>query len=380
MMVGGVGSVRARRLIESLGSAGAVLGAERGRLRAVRGIGAETAGRIAAEGAGCVERAREELERAAGAGVRVVTIEDEGYPALLREVPNGPLVLYVRGELDGARMYGVGIVGSRRATAYGIEQAERFGAGLAQAGLVVVSGGARGVDTAAHRAAVRVGGRTVVVMGCGHGHCYPPENKGFFDEVVASGGALVSELTMGVAPSAEHFPARNRIISGMSLGVVVIEAPVSSGALITARIAGEEHGREVMAVPGRVDSESSEGSNGLLKDGSASLVTGVADVIALVEQGAWHAHNGTHGARYGDAGGEAVVEEKSTTDRSALAGGGVVTVSESQQRILEAIGEGRSMDEVCRATGMEAGQVASEVTMLEIRRLVVREGSVLRRG
>ena len=376
MLVGGVGAVRARRLIEMMGSAGAVLGAGRERLGAVRGIGAETAKRIEAEGAGCVVRAREELGRSREAGIRAVLHGDAGYPALLRGVANGPLVLYVRGELDGSGMYGVGIVGSRRATAYGIEQADRLSAGLAGAGLTVVSGGARGVDTAAHRAAVRVGGKTVVVMGCGLGYCYPPENKAFFEEVVESGGALVSELPMGVAPSAEHFPARNRIISGMSLGVVVIEAPASSGALITARLAGEEHGREVMAVPGRVDSASSEGSNALIKNGGASLVTCAADVIAQVEQCAWHAHNGTHGVRYGAG----VFEEQG--DRKADGGGAnerVVGVSDAQQQILEAIGDGGSLDEVCRRTGMMADEVAGSVTILEIKRLVKREGSVLRR-
>jgi len=260
-----------------------------------------------------------------------------------------------------------------------VEQATRFALALAQAGLTVVSGGARGVDTAAHRAALRAGeGRTVAVLGCGLATCYPPENAALFDEIVERGGAILSELPLRTGPNAENFPARNRIISGVSLGVLVIEAPAKSGALITARYAAEDQGREVMALPGRADSPASEGTNELIKRGEAAMVTTPRDVLDVLENAARHAHAGSHGARtlayaWGGAGEgpfEPGGEGASGRDRSV----GERGLTDRQRAVLEAIGEGASVDRVVELTGLEAGVVLTEATMLELKGLAARRG------
>lgn len=419
-LVDGVGPVLGRRLLAAFSSAGAVFEATPAALERVQGIGATKARRMCESVRASEESLARELEQAARLGVRVIGIEDASYPPMLRECPDAPLVLYVRGaDPCGQGTYPAAIVGSRHCTQYGVEQAERFATGLGQAGLVVVSGGARGVDSAAHRACARLGFPTVVVLGCGLGHCYPPENAGLFEEVVARGGTIVSELPINVGPSAENFPARNRIIVGLSLGVVVIEAPRGSGALITARLAIDEYNREVLAVPGRVDSRASEGSNELIKRGEAALAMSPSDVIDALEIAARHLHGGTHGARYGAAedgalgdgllevgearsGGEAMFEAKPggskrgvDTNQALSAGRGGETMpnaaagaarspatagmTEAQRRIVEALDSPRSIDELCRVTGLAAHTIQAEVMLLEIRRVVMRQGSKLAR-
>jgi DNA processing protein len=220
---------------------------------------------------------RQQAAAADRCGARLVLLEDPDYPPSLRAIDLPPPFLLVRGRLVREDALAVAIVGSRLATPYGIRMAERLGRDLGERGVTVVSGLARGVDTAAHRGALGGGARTVAVLGSGVDVVYPPENRRLASEITEA-GAIVSQFPMGTAPLPYHFPARNRVIAGLTLGTVVVEAAEKSGALITARLAGEL-GREVYAVPGNVSSPGSLGANGLIQDG-AKLVQGWEDVVA----------------------------------------------------------------------------------------------------
>lgn len=208
--------------------------------------------------------------------IRKITIDDLEYPENLRNIYKPPQVLYVNGTLSEPDAIAVAIVGSRRASPYGIEMAEKFGFDLASRGITVISGMAIGVDSAAHRGALKAKGRTIAVMGSGHGRIYPPQNKNLYEEIAKS-GAVVTEYEDDTEPLAYNFPQRNRIISGLSLGLVVVEAARNSGALITANFAAEQ-GRTVFAVPGKASSHTSAGTNELIKDGAA-LVQSADDVV-----------------------------------------------------------------------------------------------------
>jgi len=273
----GVGPVIFRRLLEHFNSIDLVLGASVSELTKVEGVGSVTAERIAA-GRNKID-ADAEIELAAKLGVWLVHFQDERYPALLKQIYDPPPVLYVKGTLDETDNLSIGIVGSRRCSLYGSEQASRFAHILASAGFTICSGMARGIDTAAHQGAIAAGGRTIAVQGCGLANVFPPENRKLF-ETIAESGACVSELPLNYEPLSENFPPRNRIIAGLSLGTIVIEAGVNSGALITAK-ASLEYNREVMAIPGKIDSPLSRGSNLLLKEG-ATLIDSVEDVMEAI--------------------------------------------------------------------------------------------------
>jgi DNA processing protein len=383
----GLGPVLIGRAVQEMGSYEAAADATEPALRRIRGIGEERARAIAEGLRASNASADAELRLADTLGVALVPMHDPAYPPLLRQLSDAPPLLYVRGRIDpdSGDRYPIAIVGSRSCTAYGVEQSERFGAALAQCGLTIVSGGARGIDTAAHRAAVRVKGRTVAVLGCGLAHCYPPDNTDLFETIAESHGAVVSELPLNTPPNAENFPARNRIISGMSLGVLVIEAGRRSGALITARIAAEEHGREVFAVPARVDSASSAGSLDLLKAGGAALVTHPDDILQALESPARHAHQGTHEARFkpmqgqlGFAVAEADAERPTTTaTRSAAASPRDAALTPEQHQILAALTEPRSLDDLARIVSRDVGALRADITVLEIRRRLERRGAML---
>ncbi len=269
-----VGSVTFSRLLKRFGSVDRALGASVSELTKVEGVGFKTAERIAAS------RDRfdicAELELAAQLGVWLLHMEDDRYPALLKQIYDPPPVLYVKGTLTRDDTLGVAIVGCRRCSLYGQEQSSRFAHLLAASGFTIVSGMARGIDTAAHTGALATQGRTIAVQGCGLSHVFPPENAKLFDLISAS-GACITELPLRAEPLAEHFPPRNRIIAGLSLGTLVIEAGLRSGALITAQTALESN-REVMAVPGKIDSPLSKGPHQLIKQG-ARLVESVEDVM-----------------------------------------------------------------------------------------------------
>jgi len=217
-----------------------------------------------------------ELELAAKEHIRIVSIFDESYPTNLKNIFSPPILLYVKGKLLTRDVAGVAMVGSRRPTPYGRLTAERLSAELAGRGITVVSGMARGIDTATHKSALKAGGRTIAVLGSGLDIIYPAENRALAEQI-ASSGAVISEFPMGTRPLRKNFPRRNRVISGLSLGVVVVEAAQKSGSLITAGFALDQ-GREVFAVPGKIDSYASKGTHSLIKQG-AKLVEDSEDII-----------------------------------------------------------------------------------------------------
>ena len=275
----GIGPTRMRALRQAFGSAAAVLEASEAELAAVRGLGAKVAEEVRRVAETFDVAAEEAL--AARFGAKIVTQEDDGYPEILRDIYDAPFCLYVRGALTSADATALGVVGTRRASHYGLAQSERLSYGAAKAGFTIVSGLARGIDTAAHRGALKADGRTIAVLGGALDQLYPPENRALADEIADGNGAVVSEFPMGRAPDRTTFPYRNRVISGLSKGVLVVEAGLNSGAMQTADHALEQ-GRSVFAVPGRIDLEGARGPHRLLKDG-ARLVEDVDDILKEFE-------------------------------------------------------------------------------------------------
>jgi DNA processing protein len=272
-LIPGLGTVRAGKLIERYHSPQAIFRASRSELES-RGLAGSVAQTIAS---GCTfDDAVEQQQKMLEAGAVLVPISDAAYPARLREIFDPPIVLFARGRLELLKSILLGVVGTRRPTAYGMAAAERLSADLAQAGLAIVSGMARGVDTAAHRAALDVGGETVAVFGCGVDLVYPAENRKLALEI-AEKGLIVSEFPMGSPAYPQNFPIRNRIISGVGVGVLVVEGAQYSGSAITAKMALDQQ-REVFAVPGNITSKMSWGPNLLIKQG-AKLVQEWNDVL-----------------------------------------------------------------------------------------------------
>lgn len=276
-MTPGVGPRAATRLLERFGSAEGVFGALRAELERLR-LRPEAVESIVLRDRHAA--AESELERTRALGADVLILDDGTYPALLSEIADPPITLYVRGEwaacFDAPT---VAIVGSRRCSTYGQNVASMLARDLATRGVTIVSGLARGIDAAAHRGALEAGGRTVGVLGTGVDEIYPRDHKKLAEEILNRGGALVSQFPLGTPPIPENFPYRNRIISGLSLGVVLVEAAENSGSLITARLAMEQN-REVFAVPGNITSRNSFGTNYLIKGAGAKLVQQWQDVVA----------------------------------------------------------------------------------------------------
>jgi len=265
----GLGPTRARRLVESFGSIQAVFQASLTELEAA-GIPAASAQSLATGRA--LELAQDELAKVAAAGVQIVSLDDASYPSQLKQIYDPPLVLFVRGSEAVISQPGIALVGTRHPTPYGSGMAERLSCDLAARGLVIFSGMARGVDTAGHRGAIAAKGKTVAVFGTGVDVPYPKENTRLMEQILALGGAVISEFPMGTFPAPQNFPIRNRIISGIALGVLVVEAAEYSGTRITSRCALEQN-REVFAVPGNVTNKNSWGPNTLIKQGAKLVAT-----------------------------------------------------------------------------------------------------------
>ena len=346
-LVSGVGPLLRKALLERFGSAAAVLAATRGELQGVDGIGPKISERILA--AGDEVDAEAELQLAAEHGIDVLTEASADYPRPLRQIHDPPGVLFRRGKPLPQDEMAVAIVGTRHATRYGLQQAERLAASLARTGFTVVSGLARGIDAAAHRGAMDAGGRTIAVLGSGLLQIYPPEHQRLADEVAAN-GYLLSESPPRMRPLSGAFPQRNRIISGLSVGTIVVEAADRSGALITARHAYEQ-GREVFAVPGPIDSRVSRGCHSLIKDG-AKLVESIDDIMAELGP---------------------LAENIRRDDGTTIASPAELLLNEIEQQVLAAIdGSPTSVDAIAQVSRLPIHRVLSTISVLEMRRLVRR--------
>jgi len=281
-------------------------------------------------------------------GAHALTWDNPDYPALLRQIPAAPPVIYVRGRFEPVDQWAVAVVGTRRLSAYGRLMANDLAGGLARNGITIVSGLARGIDGVAHRAALEAGGRTIAVMGCGIDRVYPPEHRDLAHAIVDGHGATVTDFPLGTEPSSANFPARNRLISGLSLGVLVIEAGERSGALITTRFALEQD-REVFAVPGNINSPVSVGANRLIQQG-AKLVMGIEDVLEELN------------LRMAGEQAAATVALPDSAEEAAL-------LSQLSSQPLH-------VDELGRLTGMPSYLVSSTLTLMELKGMVQQTGGM----
>jgi DNA processing protein len=345
-MIEHVGPVRARLLLEHFGDAPKILAAAKSELLRVRNIGEETAEAIA-NWERSVDLAGE-LKRIADFGCHVLISSDEHYPASLREIYDPPLVLYVKGELTAKDKNAVAMVGSRQTTHYGLETARKLAYQLAYTGVTVVSGGARGIDTAAHQGALSAKGRTIAVLGTGINLIFPTENAELFERIAAN-GAVITQFPFNRPADKQSFPIRNRIVAGMTLGTIVVEANLTSGALITANFA-TEYGRQIFAVPGRIDSPRSKGCHDLIKKG-AKLCEGVEDVLSEFEY-LFPASN----------------RPPSPGETGVLP---ALELSENEQIVYDSLGrEEMSIDEVIRKSGLPSSAVSVALLSLEMKRVV----------
>ncbi|MHC5137691.1 MAG: DNA-processing protein DprA [Planctomycetota bacterium] len=352
----GIGPTLFKRLLDYFGGVERILTASVVQLTKVEGIGNKTAERIV--------RTRDlfdadsELALADKLGVWIMHLQDDRYPPALRAIYDPPPVLYIKGTLTRSDNLAMAIVGSRRCSHYGTEQANRFSHLLASAGFTIVSGLARGIDSAAHRGALATKGRTIAVQGCGLSNIFPPENKKLFEQITEN-GAVISELPLTYEPLAENFPGRNRIIAGLSMGVLVVEATYRSGALISAQ-AAMENNREVMAVPGRIDSPCSLGCHKLLKQGARLIdsIDEIMDALGYVGDGLK-----THAAT---AAAEAEQNAQGTLfDTSRL------NLTEAEEAILGHLNsEPVHVEELIESTQLSAAKVHSAVISLQLKGLV----------
>ena len=338
--IAGIGNFKLGKLLEFFGTPQDILKAPVEKLIGICGVGENLAARIHSVQDKDLEK---ELKSAQKFGLKIITFEDPGYPENLKNIPGLPIVLYIKGEITKEDNLAIGVVGSREASFYGLSNAAKFSAELALRGITIISGLARGIDTAAHRGALKAGGRTIAVMGSGFKNIYPAENIELAEEI-SGNGAVVSEFPINEEPGRGNFPRRNRIISGLSLGVLVAEAAKNSGALITADFALEQ-GREVFALPGRIDSNFSIGANELIKQG-AKLVSGVEDILDEFN----------------------LVSESSVKKEEAAR---VSPSGKNESRIYELITrQATSLDELIEKASLDVSSVSGILLSLQLRKLI----------
>jgi DNA processing protein len=339
-----MGPVRLRKLLEVFETPDCILAAKRDALRAVEGIGREVVDQIT-NWETLVDLAAE-LQRIRDFGAQVITGESPLYPTQLREIHSPPIVLYVWGELSERDRHAIAVIGSRRTTHYGLESAKKLSYQLAYAGLTVISGLARGIDTAAHQGALAAKGRTVAVIGSGLSKLYPPENAALAEKIRSGNGAIVSEFSMEIEPDRQTFPMRNRIISGWSQGLLVVEAGANSGALISVAQALEQ-GRNVYAVPGHINAPTAIGSNRLIQQG-AKLVMDASDILDDLQI--------------------LLPASKPAPDPAVRP---LPELSEEERRVYDSIRETEtSIDDIATNAELPSGTVSSTLLRLELKRLV----------
>ncbi len=344
-MVDHVGPIRARQLLDHFGDAATTLCASKHQLLQVKGIGNDTADSIVSWEKNIDLAA--ELKRIADFGCHIVGQTDPEYPELLRQIYDPPIVLYVKGTLSPKDKNSVAIVGSRMTTHYGIESARRLAYQLAYVGVTIVSGGARGIDTAAHQGALTAKGRTIVVLGTGINLVFPPENIELYERIAAN-GAIITQFPFNRPADKQTFPIRNRIVAGMTLGALVVEANLTSGALITANFA-TEYGRQVFAVPGRIDSPRSKGCHDLIKKG-AKLCESAEDILSEFEY-LFPATN----------------RPPTPSETGVLP---ALELSTNEQQVYDCLNhEELNIDEVIRKTGLPSSAVSVALLSLEMKRL-----------
>lgn len=345
-LIENVGPIRVRHLLSHFADAPSILRASPSRLRQVPGIGEETAHAIASW-----ERSVDlsgEMKRIAHYGCDILIPDEEKYPRLLREIYDPPIVLYVKGRLLADDQNAIALVGSRQTTAYGMETARRLAYQLGYLGVTVVSGGARGIDTAAHQGALQAKGRSLCVLGTGINLVFPPENAALFERL-AGQGAVITQFPFNRPADRQSFPIRNRLVAGLTLGTVVVEANRTSGALITAKFAAD-YGRQVFAVPGRIDSPRSKGCHDLLKAG-AKLCEGADDILSEFEY--------------------LFPPERRPLSPAETGTLPALSLSRDEETILTCLGrEELSMDEIIRASRLPASTAAVALLGLEMKKLV----------
>ena len=372
-LVEGLGNIGVKNLLRSFGTAERVFKAPLYLLETVPGIGSITAHHI--KDFKQWAQVEGDLEKAVEMNISILTCQDPHFPQRLLHIYDCPILLYVKGELRGLEV-SVAVVGSRKASAYGKYTTERLCRELALSGVTIVSGMARGIDASAHRGAMSVKGRTIAVLGSGLDVIYPPENESLYHEIYAC-GAVVSEYSFGMRPNAANFPARNRIISGMSLGVVVVEATEKSGSLITARIALEQ-GREVFAIPGSIDEAGSRGTNRLIKEG-AILVEDADDILAEIGPQTPHKEPisimtampaaATELSSAKPAEEPLVPPLNGSPERHDIQN---AVPSEKEQLLLKNLSsKPRPVDDLIAASGMSASEILSLLLHLELRGLIL---------
>ncbi|MBK9945281.1 MAG: DNA-protecting protein DprA [Kouleothrix sp.] len=343
-LVNGIGPARLDRLIDFCGS---IEAAWRARPADVLAAGLDARSAHALRLAQRTVDLDTELERAAQAGIQLLTREHAAYPAVLAQIPAPPPLLYVRGRLAAVDAWSVAVVGTRSPTSYGKEAARRLAGDLAGAGVTVISGLAIGIDTLAHTAALEAGGRTIAVLACGADLVYPERNRALAEQICQA-GAIISEFPLGAKPTPQMFPVRNRLISGLALGTLVIEAGISSGALITVDYALEQ-GRDVFAVPGSIFSKVSQGTNQLLRNG-ATIATSAQDMLEALNLNAATAQQEIQLAFPDDPAEAALLD----------------LVSYEPQHI----------DELRRASGLAVADVSAMLAMMELKGLVRQAGAL----